>query len=182
MILKINSELELHPIQLSDAEDVFNIINNQREYLGKWLPFVEYTRELKDTQNFIESELKTPKSKLEFIFTIRKKDIFIGLITIKGTDTLNKKTEIGYWLSEKEQGQGIMTKAVDRLCDFIFNDLGLNRIQINCAEGNSSSYKIPERLGFTFEGIQREGNLLPGKIFAGSRVYSMLKNEHKKKN
>lgn len=180
MVLKINSELELHPIQLSDAEDVFNTINTQRDYLGKWLPFVEYTQELKDTESFIESELKMPEGKLEFIFTIRKEGKFIGLITIKGTDTLNQKTEIGYWLSQDQQGQGIMTKAVDKLCDFIFNELKLNRIQINCAEGNSPSYKIPERLGFTFEGIQREGNLLPGGVFAGSRVYSMLKSEYKK--
>ncbi|MGI9525517.1 MAG: GNAT family N-acetyltransferase [Weeksellaceae bacterium] len=180
MILKINDELELHKIKMSDAPDVYHTIDTQRPYLGKWLPFVEFTRELKDTESFIQAELGIPEGKMEYIFTIRKNNQFIGLITIKGTDSLNQKTEIGYWLSEKEQGQGIMTMAVDKLCDFVFNELKLNRIQINCAEGNEPSFKIPERLGFTFEGIQREGNLLPGGVFVGSRVYSLLKSEYNK--
>lgn len=180
MILKIEENLELHPIKIEDAPDVFKTIDTQRAYLGKWLPFVAYTQKVEDTIAFIQSEMAMPKSKLEFVFTIRKENKFVGLITIKGTDTLNQKTEIGYWLSENEQGQGIMTKAVHKLCDFVFNELKLNRIQINCAEGNAPSYKIPERLGFSFEGIQREGNLLPGGVFAGSRVYSKLRSEFKR--
>ena len=41
MTIKIDSDLELKQLQLSDSRDIFNTIDSQRAYLGKWLPFVE---------------------------------------------------------------------------------------------------------------------------------------------
>ncbi|MBC8755770.1 GNAT family N-acetyltransferase [Kordia sp. YSTF-M3] len=177
MILKIDDTIELKSLAQSDALAIFNTIDSQRIYLGKWLPFVALTKELADTENFINSVLNTPKEKLEFVFTIRKHDEFVGLIGLKNTDTLNKKTEIGYWLSEKSQGQGIITKSVAKLCDFIFNELHLNRIEIKCAIGNEPSIGIPKRLGCTFEGIERQGEWIKDDLYHDLEVYSKLKSD-----
>jgi ribosomal-protein-serine acetyltransferase len=70
-----------------------------------------------------------------------------------------------------------VTRSVERLCDFAFNELGINRIQIKCAVGNSASSNIPKRLGFIFEGIEREGELLSNGFFTDLEVYSKLKHE-----
>ncbi|MFO8236199.1 MAG: GNAT family protein, partial [Bacteroidales bacterium] len=82
---------------------------------------------------------------------------------------------IGYWLSEHHQKQGIITKSLDKLCDFAFNKLAINRIQIKCAVENKASIKIPMRLGFKFEGIERQGELLTGNMYTDLEVYSKLK-------
>jgi ribosomal-protein-serine acetyltransferase len=68
-----------------------------------------------------------------------------------------------------------MTAAVKALCDFAFQELNMNRIQIKCAVGNEPSKRIPRRLGFTFEGIERDGELLTGGIYTDIEVYSLLK-------
>ena len=94
------------------------------------------------------------------MFAIRRQNEFIGIIGFKDTDKVNKKTEIGYWLSEKFQKQGIITKSVERLCDFAFNKQGINRVQIKCAVGNKPSIRIPQKSGFKFEGIERDGEPL----------------------
>ena len=106
MTIQIDSSLELKLLKLSDSADIFNTINSQREYLGKWLPFVAYTQELKDTENFVNSILNSPEEKFEYTFTIRKQNQFIGLIGLKDSDKTNRITEIGYWLSEKFQNRG----------------------------------------------------------------------------
>ncbi len=177
MIIKVDKEIELKQIDHDDGIDIFNTINSQREYLGKWLPFVEYTKELSYTEEYIESVITAPEECFEYIFTIRKQGEFVGIAGFRDTDRLNKKTEIGYWLSENYQKQGIVTKTVQKLCDFAFDTLEMNRIQIRCALGNIPSKKIPQRLGFHFEGIERDGELLTGNVYTDLEVYSKLKRD-----
>jgi ribosomal-protein-serine acetyltransferase len=177
MIIKVDSEIELKQLERADAIDIFKTIDSQREYLGRWLPFVEFTKKLEDSEVFVESVVNAPEDRFEYVFAIRKGKEFVGLIGFKGTDKSNKKTEIGYWLSEPNQRQGIITKSVEKLCDFAFNELDINRIQIKCAVGNESSIRIPQRLGFIFEGIERQGELLNGNVFTDLEVYSKLESE-----
>ncbi len=177
MTLQIDSSLELKLLKLSDSADIFNTINSQREYLGKWLPFVAYTQELKDTENFVNSIVNSPEEKFEYTFTIRKQNQFIGLIGLKDSDKTNRITEIGYWLSEKFQKQGIVTKSVNKLCDFAFKEQGFNRIEIKCAVENKPSINIPKKLGFKFEGIERDGELISENNYIDLKVFSKLKSD-----
>ena len=43
-IIKVNQDIILKQIQLSDAQSIFSTIDSQRDYLGKWLPFVSWTK------------------------------------------------------------------------------------------------------------------------------------------
>jgi ribosomal-protein-serine acetyltransferase len=177
MILKVDTEIKLKQLKHSDSKTIFETINKQREFLGVWLPFVEFTNELADTEKYVASIVNAPEYTFEHVFTIKKQNKFVGLVGFKATDRQNKKTEIGYWLSEQHQKQGIITKSVKRLCDFAFNEQGINRVQIKCAVNNIPSKNIPQKLGFKFEGIERQGELLSGNIFTDLEIYSKLKDE-----
>ena len=72
-----------------------------------------------------------------------------------------------------------MTKACREFVDYAFNTLELNRVEIRCAEDNLKSRAIPERLGFTKEGIIRDGELL-NHGYVDSVVYGILKREWSK--
>jgi len=175
--LEVTPNISLHPIQLEDAPVIFQVVDNQRDYLGKWLPFVPLTKEQKNTENFINSVINTPEDKREHTFVIRYNGEFAGIIGYRGTDRQNKKTELGYWLSESYQGKGIITQAVRFLIEFTFNELDMNRLMIRCAIGNEKSKKIPRSLNFKFEGVERAGELLSDGNFADLEVYSLLKGE-----
>ena len=54
--------------------------------------------------------------------------------------------------------------------------MGANRIEIKCGVGNDRSRHVPQRLDFTFEGIERDGELVNGQ-FIDIEVYSLLKRE-----
>lgn len=179
MQFKIDDNIKLRQLESADAKEIFETIASQREYLGKWLPFVEFTRNISDSEEYVNSIVNAPEESAELVFTIRHKGDFIGLIGFRDTDRMNKKTEIGYWLSEYAQKQGIMTRAVKTLCDWSFQQDDINRIQVKCAVGNTASSNIPKRLGFLLEGIERQGELLTGNIFVDLETYSILKGDEK---
>ena len=61
MILRIDENIVLKQLELSDAKDIFITIDSQREYLGKWLPFVETTRGITDSEMYVSSVVNTDK-------------------------------------------------------------------------------------------------------------------------
>lgn len=176
--MKLFDDISLRLLQADDAKDMYDAIDAQREYLGRWLPFVAGTTSVAVTQAFVDSAFNAEDK----TFTIRKGEQLIGLIGFKATDKANCKTEIGYWLSGEYQGKGIMTRAVEVLCGYAFEELGMNRVQIMCAVGNSHSSNIPKRLGFQFEGVERAGELFADGDFVDIEVYSLLKNEYNSTN
>jgi ribosomal-protein-serine acetyltransferase len=177
--ITVNEEISLKHVEFGDAEDIFHTIDTQREYLAKWLPFVPMTLQISDTENFIRSLYSGPDESRELVFVIHFQKQFAGLIGFKNTDRLNRKTEIGYWISEPFQKKGIITRSVEALIKYCFHELGMNRIEIRCAVENFPSKNIPKRLGFQFEGIEREGELLSDGSFTDLERYSLLRKDIK---
>jgi len=173
--IKVSDHILLKQVELSDAEDIFETIDTQRSYLGKWLPFVAVSLNIENTVFFITKMLEDTHK--NYVFVIHYDGVFAGLIGLKGNDKQNKRTEIGYWLSESYQKKGIVTQSVKSLCQFAFEELEMNRIQIRCSVGNLPSKKIPQNLGFVLEGVERDGEKLTGGIYTDLEVYSKLKND-----
>jgi ribosomal-protein-serine acetyltransferase len=160
-------------IKLSDAPEIFQAIDANRTDLREWLSFIDDTLDREDTEDLINYINDIG----EKTFLIRYRQEVAGLIGFKDTDVLNRRTEIGYWLVEKFRKKGIVTQSVKSLLKYAFEELDLNRVQIKAGTENIKSRRIPERLGFSFEGIEREGEYLNGG-FIDLAVYSLLKSEY----
>ncbi|QIA09839.1 GNAT family N-acetyltransferase [Draconibacterium halophilum] len=173
--IRVNHKIRLELINLSMADIVFQTIDHDREFLKKWLPFVNYTSKVADTKAFIES-ITRKDDKSDLVYTIWYNEEFAGLIGFKDTDWVNRKTELGYWLAEKMQGKGIVTACVEKLIRFAFQKQKMNRVQIKVAEKNLQSEKIPMKLGFVYEGTERQGEH-HSKGYVNLRIYSKLKHE-----
>ena len=176
--LIVSNEIRLKEICLDDVAEIFNIIDSEREYLAEWLPFVSVTTEVADTLTFVKSYVDAESK--EPTFAIYFKNQLVGLIGMKDTDLDNQKTEIGYWLSEKYQHIGIVTRSATALINYVFDELNLNRIQLKAATGNFKSQRVAERLGFIREGIERDGELHE-RGFVDLVVFGLLKNDRIRK-
>jgi ribosomal-protein-serine acetyltransferase len=174
--IQINSKLRLETIKLNMAEVIFEAIDRDREYLKEWLPFIEETQQVAQTEEFIKAIVTQRGKKKNEVFTIWYNQEFAGLIGFKDTDWINHKTELGYWLTEKMQGKGIAITCVKELTKFAFKKLGMNRIQIKVAVGNEKSKAIPLRLGFQYEGTERQGERFLNRYF-DLDVFSYLKSD-----
>lgn len=160
-----------------DASAIYEAIDNNREDLRTWLPFIDGMKSVADEQSFLESVLKVPYEERDVVYVIEKGSDICGLIGFHFSDRTNHRTEIGYWLLPEYRGKGIVTEAVRYLCQLAICEKGVNRIQIKCAVGNAASNAVPQRLGFTLEGTERDGELLASGEYTDIHVYSILKKE-----
>ncbi|MFQ5796360.1 MAG: GNAT family N-acetyltransferase [Candidatus Bipolaricaulia bacterium] len=173
---RIDDDTELRVLEGRHAEELFALTEQNRAYLREWLPWLDNTGSLEDTQKFIKRSLEQFANNNGFQAGIWYQGKLVGVIGYHKIDWANRKTSIGYWLGASFQGRGLVTKACRGLVDYAFNELGLNRVEIHCATENKKSCAIPERLGFTQEGTIRQAERLYDH-FVDHVVYRMLADE-----
>jgi ribosomal-protein-serine acetyltransferase len=156
-----------------DAAEVFALVDRNREHLRRWMPWVSEGYSVDDATRWLRSSLEQLARNDGFQAGITVGGSLAGAIGFHAIDWSNRKTTIGYWLSADAQGRGVMTTACRALVDHALVELGLNRVEIRCGTGNVRSRRIPERLGFTLEGVARETEWLYDH-FLDLAVYSML--------
>jgi [ribosomal protein S5]-alanine N-acetyltransferase len=67
-----------------------------------------------------------------------------------------RRAELGYWLGAASWGFGFATEAGDALLDYGFRDFALERVYAHVLDGNASSVRVLDKLGFTLEGVRRK--------------------------
>jgi ribosomal-protein-serine acetyltransferase len=174
--LKLDDELELRLLEERHAEAVFAVVDQNRQYLREWLPWLDVSVSADDTRSFIKKSLGEFANGEGLVAGIWDNGQVIGAISYNFIDRQNRVAHIGYWLAAGHQGRGVMTRACRAMVDYAFSELGLNRIEIRCATGNTKSCAIPQRLGFKQEGVQREAEWLYDR-FVDLVVYGMLASE-----
>lgn len=173
---EIDKDLTLKLLETRDAERVFELTDSSRLYLRQWLPWLDFTRSTEDTTTFIKSGLLDfAENKAMNAAIVYKKEI-VGVAGFNNLNWTNKVAQIGYWLGEAYQGNGIMTKVAHALTHYALTDLQLNRVEIRAAVENHKSRSIPKRLGFTYEGTIRQTEWLYDH-YVDHAIYSMLAEE-----
>ncbi|MDB5190814.1 MAG: GCN5-related N-acetyltransferase [Segetibacter sp.] len=174
--IKVDDTVLLETLDDKHAEQILNLVNNNRQHLRKWLPWVDYMHSLIDFKNFIINSRKRQMAGGELSFAIFFNETFAGRIGLYNIDVNNKTASIGYWLGESFEGNGIVSKACKELVAYGFTFLALNRIEIRCGTKNYKSQSIAEILNFKKEGIIRQGEFVNNN-FIDLYSYSVVKQE-----
>jgi ribosomal-protein-serine acetyltransferase len=173
---RLNDRLSLRQLALNDTEELFAVVDRNRAYLRRWLPWLDRTHSPADTRAFLEGALRQSDNNQSFQAAILCGERMAGVIGYHRIDWTNRHTSLGYWLAEEFQGHGFMTASCRALVDHAFAALNLNRITIACATGNTRSRAIPQRLGFVHEGTLRDAEWLYDQ-YIDHEVYSQLQRE-----
>lgn len=160
MSLYVDDDIVLKILDMEDADAVFALVDNNRVYLREWLPWVDSNATLEHTLAFVKTSQEQHEQNLGFQCGMWFQKQLVGIVGFHRIDWQNRNVEIGYWLGEKYQGNGIVTKSCRILVDYAFYIYNLNRVQIRCATGNKKSSAIIERLGFFKEGTIRQVEFL----------------------
>jgi ribosomal-protein-serine acetyltransferase len=172
--LRVNDTIELRQLVRDDADELTALIDLNRDHLREWLPWLNSSTSLLDTARFLGRSVEQAEDENGLTLGIACSGKLVGIIGQHYIDSLNRRTEIGYWLDERHQGRGIVTRATARLTDYAFKEQDCNRVILQCAVGNLKSRAVAERLGFVKEGILREAEWLYDH-YVDLVVYSMLK-------
>jgi len=158
--LFINNDLILRQLVQANAEELFELVNENRESLRQWLPWLDHDKSVNDQKKFIDIASRKYFENGVFTGCILYKDEIAGIMGFNSIDWPNNCGTLGYWLGEKHRGKGLALKSCRRLVEHGFKDLKLRRIAIHCAVENHASRKIPETLGFNLEGKLKDANFL----------------------
>jgi ribosomal-protein-serine acetyltransferase len=176
MKIEVDQNLYAELIKPSHAPLIFEMVELNRIHLRQWLPFVDRMQDVTFAENFVQGTMARNQSGTEYAFIIFFDELPVGRIGLYKVDHLNKSGEIGYWLITAAQSKGIIQKTTKALINYGFDHLDLHRLEIRCATENYKSQAIPEKLGFTKEGIIRDGEWL-GDRFTDLVQYSLLKKD-----
>jgi ribosomal-protein-serine acetyltransferase len=169
--------IEIKLLESRDAAAVFAAVERDRAYLAEWLPWVQANHSIDDVRHFIDDVVA-----VQWIDNrgphcgIWVDGALVGSVGCHPIDWTNRACSLGYWIESGRQGQGIVTRSVTALLEYLFDTKRLHRVVIQCGVGNQRSSAIPERLGFAKEGVLRQAQLIGGR-WVDLAVWSMLEEE-----
>ena len=174
--IHVNNHITLALRHDEDTDIFFALTNKNREELRRWLPWVDVTLTSDDIRKFLMRCQEQFAVKEAVEFGIKYDGEWVGSVGFHTVKQAHEWAEIGYWLDADYQGKGVMTESVKALMKYGFEELQLNRIQIRCDSLNIKSKAVPERLGYTLEGVVREDHKHEG-TFSDGLIYGILKRE-----
>ncbi|MCB2297891.1 GNAT family N-acetyltransferase [Clostridium tagluense] len=173
----INTDrLLLRKYESDDAADMFENWANDCE-VTKFLSWKPHNN-VQDTKEIIDQVVERYENST-YYWAIKFKEIdeVIGDISIVRFDETCCSCEIGYCMSRKYWGMGIMSEALKAVIDYLFSEIGFNRIAATHDTNNIASGKVMIKSGMKHEGILRQARLRDNKYFYDLALYSILKDE-----
>lgn len=169
--------LILRKIEKSDLNDFYEICCNEKLYTYK--PG-NAKKSIATVENMISHyERDFNKKKVIFLGICIDDDSqkLVGVAEIFDADDKVGAVTVGYTLNENYWGNGIATKTVNILLDYLFNEIDVNRVQAYVMPVNVKSQNVLKRSRFIKEGTIRQGHIWTGKGIVDLELYSILKSD-----
>jgi RimJ/RimL family protein N-acetyltransferase len=136
-----------------------------------WMPVIPRPYTVEDARAYVSGELGLGPHQ----YAIDVDGRLAGSIGMRVNE--NDTGHIGYWCAPSHRGQGIVPRALRRLCEYALDDLGLGRVELITDPDNASSQRVAEKAGFTREGVLRSHLLHPDGRRRDSVMFSLLPGE-----
>ena len=151
----INERITLRELNINDAENYFNILTTPQVH--QYLSDDDVPRSLESAKKEILywKNLFTYKRSICWAISDSNKEL-IGSVGFNTWSIYNQRAEINYDLSYSHWRQGIMTSTLEKVIEFAFSKMSLNRIEARVLLGNKSSISLLEKLGFHKEGVLKK--------------------------
>ncbi|RZI44427.1 N-acetyltransferase [Herbaspirillum sp. HC18] len=171
----IANGLCLRPFRYGDAEEFACAVRESVLTLSPWLPWCRPDYNRKEARAWFGQCAVRLQMGLSYDVGIFSADgaALYGGIAINQIDPVHNMGNVGYWVREPAQRQGIAVSAVRMIAAFGFETLKLTRLEIIAAEGNLASRSVAEKAGATFECVARNRLLVRGVPVAAA-VYSLI--------
>jgi RimJ/RimL family protein N-acetyltransferase len=164
----------IRPWAAEDAPALLKYANNRKIWLNlrDSFPF-PYTAENAD--DFLASVARQEPTTF---FAIATTTEAIGSIALTINQDVHRfSAEIGYWLAEPYWRRGIMTEAVDAICEYTFDRFGVVRVYAEPYARNTNSCNVLVKAGFSLEGRLRSSVFKDGQ-WLDQLIYARVSQRH----
>ena len=169
------SRLVLRPLELVDAEAIFEIKGDPRvteRYAAEPHANVDQTR------RWVEDRLAgyIRRDSIFWVCALRGEERAIGSCCYWHFDERSRCSELGYELNRACWPRGITSEALVPVLRYGFDGMGLHRIEACPFSENAPSSRLLQSLGFKLEGTLRQRLQFRGR-FVDQLYYSLLEGE-----
>ena len=142
-------------VRTKDSKAMERLILGNREWLRPWEATNPEGPTSFDIRGQIRMLLKQMDNNSCLPFVIEEDGHIVGQLNVANILFGSVSScVIGYWVAPEVAGRGITPTAVALACDYLFNVVGIHRIEIDIRPENLSSLRVVEKLGFRYEGLK----------------------------
>lgn len=173
--LEIKTErLLLRRFNLSDEKDMFNNWASD-DNVTKYLSWPTHT-DTKVTKSVLTSWVEAYSNKENYHWGIVPINYgrVVGSISVVDISNIHDRCEIGYCIGKNFWNKGITSEALKAVIEFLFNEIGFERIQAIHHKDNVASGKVMKKAGMVFEGRLRNFHNNKDNAFVDCDMYSIL--------
>lgn len=149
-------DIVLRPWAPDDVRGGFEAVRESEQDLLPWMPWArDYS--LQKSADWVRhcQEAWSSGKEYNFVITDARDGDITGGCGLNHIDPPNRGAALGYWVRSSRTRRGLATTAARLAAGFGFRELGLVRIEIVVAVGNSKSLRVAEKTGATREGTLR---------------------------
>jgi ribosomal-protein-serine acetyltransferase len=176
LAIRVDDEIELRLNEPRYAKAMNALTNKNLEHLRPWMPWAEREQTLDDTLTYMQGTMRAFVKGSGLPMNVWYQGKLAGSIGFPRMSRTTRCVELGYWLDKDVQGRGVITRAAHALTTYAIVELGLNKVEIHAAAGNTPSRAVADRLGFKQEGTLRECEWVQGKAH-DLVIYGVLASE-----
>ncbi|HEY8682889.1 MAG TPA: GNAT family N-acetyltransferase [Rhodanobacter sp.] len=181
-IERLSAELELgdgrlclRPWQEHDAGGLYDAARESMDSVGPWLPWCHAGYELDDAVAWIAHCQAAWHAGEHYAFPILDAATgeLLGGVGLNQFNRAHRSANLGYWVRQSRQRQGIAAAAAALATRFGFEQLALIRIEIIVLPANHPSRRTAEKIGAHFETIARQRLWVNGQA-SDAAIYGLI--------
>ncbi|HZO29291.1 MAG TPA: GNAT family N-acetyltransferase [Chloroflexota bacterium] len=177
----VGERVIVRPWAEADSDDLWDAIDNSREHLEAWMPWVDRYHNPDDALEYTRRSRARWLLREDLSMAIVEKSTgqVVGGSGMHRPDWKFRLFEIGYWIRQDRQGRGYVSETVQLLTRLAFDQLDANRVELRIDTRNIRSLRVAERLGFVLEGTLRRKLPAPDGTPADMHVLALLPEEYR---
>lgn len=170
--------LILRKFTVDDANDMFIWASNPE--VVKYLSYSPHTSP-QATADLLKGWVNGYNSNKVYNWAIELNGTVVGSISVVDSDDDCLYCHLGWQIDEPFWNKGYMTEAAKAIVDFLFSEVGYNRIQSGHDTRNVGSGRVMQKIGMTLEGTLRQYCLQKDGTIGDKHLWAILKSEWEQK-
>jgi len=172
-----HGDVTIRVVRPRDAKTLERLVLSNREWLRPWEATNPHGPTSFDFKAQVRSLLRQLDNQDGIPFVILYQGELVGQLNVANILYGSVSScVIGYWVIPQVAGKGITPTAVALAMDYMFEVIGLHRVEIDIRPENKASLRVVEKLGLRLEGLKR-GYIHIANAWRDHYVFALTKEE-----
>jgi ribosomal-protein-alanine N-acetyltransferase len=151
-----HGDVKLRIAKMRDSKSLEKLILGNREWLRPWEATNPGAPNSFDVRSQLRGLLRQLDDQSGMPFVIEVQGVVQGQLNVANIMYGSVSSAvIGYWVSPEVAGRGVAPTSVALVTDYLMNQVGLHRVEIDVRPENAASLRVIEKLGFRYEGMKQ---------------------------